>query len=163
MAYADYTFYTGVYYGDALDSCDAAKWLERASDELDSITFGRLSFAFPTIEAHAEKVKKAVCAIAEALCCIDEQRRAASAQKAADGTYRAAVASVSSGKESISYAVNGASAASIYAAAAVNAEAQTALLRDLASVYLANIPDANGTNLLYAGGERDVPEHRNGF
>ena len=163
MAHADYTFYTGTYYGDVLTAENAAKWLERASDELDTLTFGRLTFAFPTVEAHAAKVKKAVCAIAEALCCIDEQRRAASAQKAADGTYRGAIASVSSGRESISYSVNGAASASTYAAAAASAEAQTALLREIAAVYLANIPDAHGINLLYAGGVRNVSEHHNGI
>lgn len=151
MAHADYTFYTGAFHGDMLTAENADKWLDRASDEVDHLTFDRLATAFPTVEAHAVKVKKAVCAVAEALCCIDEQRRAASAQKAADGSYRGAVASISSGRESISYAVNGAAAASVYAAAAANAEAQAALIGSIAVKYLANIPDANGVNLLYAG------------
>ena len=103
MAYADFTFYGSGYFGDTLTEETAPKWLERASDELDAITFGRLTFAFPTVEAHAAKVKKAVCAIAEALYWIDVQRRASSAQKAEDGSYHGAVASISSGRESISY------------------------------------------------------------
>lgn len=162
MAYADYTFYSDAYHGDVLTEKNADKWLDRASDELDAITFGRLTFAFPTVEIHAVKVKKAACAIAESLCFIDEQRRAASVQKAADGSYRGAVASISSGKESISYAVNGA-AASTYAAAAASTEAQTALIGNIAAKYLANIPDANGVNLLYAGGVRNVPEYSHGI
>jgi len=161
MAHADYAFYTGTFYGDVLTADNADKWLDRASDEVDHLTFDRLASAFPTVEAHAVKVKKAVCAIAEALCCIDEQRRAASAQQAADGTYRGAIASVSSGRESISYSVTGAAGASTYAAAAASAEAQAALLRDIAAKYLANVPDANGVNLLYAGGVRNVSEHDN--
>ena len=108
MAYADFTFYGSSYFGDTLTEETAPKWLERASDELDAITFGRLTFAFPTVEAHAAKVKKAVCAIAEALYWIDVQRRASSAQKAEDGSYHGAVASISSGRESISYSAGSA-------------------------------------------------------
>lgn len=157
MAYADYDFYSGAFHGDALTEENADKWLDRAGDELDAITFGRLTFAFPTLEAHAVKVKKAVCAIAEALCYIDEQRRAASVQKAADGSYHGAVASISSGKESISYVTgNNATNASVYAAAAADSAAQADLIRNLAVTYLANVPDADGTNLLYAGGGRHV-------
>lgn len=151
MAYADFTFYTESFYGDMLTKENANKWLERASDKLDAFTFRRLTSAFPTEAAHVVKVKKAVCAIADALYLIDLQRIAASAQQAPDGSYRGAVTSISSGKESISYAVNGAASASVYAAAAASADAQTALLRDIAATYLSNIPDNNGVNLLYAG------------
>lgn len=151
MAYADFTFYTESFYGDTLTEENANKWLERASDKLDAFTFRRLTSAFPTEAAHVVKVKKAVCAIADALYLIDLQRIAASAQQAPDGSYRGAITSISSGKESISYAVNGAASASVYAAAAASADAQTALLRDIAATYLSNIPDNNGVNLLYAG------------
>ena len=61
-----------------------------------------------------------------------------------------AVASVTSGKESVSYSVNG-NAATAYASAAANPDALTALVRNIAVKYLANVPDANGVNLLYAG------------
>ena len=108
------------------------------------------------------KVKKAVCAIAEALYWIDVQRRASSAQKAEDGSYHGAVASISSGRESISYSAGGANS-SVYAAAATSAEAQTNLIGSIAAQYLANIPDANGVNLLYAGGVGRVPRHNNGL
>ena len=162
MAYADFTFYDETFHGDVLTSDNAEKWLDRASDEVDHITFSRLISAFPTNEAHAVKVRKAVCAVAEALYYIDEQRRVVSAQKIDDGTYRGAVASISSGRESISYVVNGA-AASMYAAAVANAEARANLIVDIAVGYLANVPDANGINLLYAGGERNVSEYGNGI
>jgi hypothetical protein len=151
MAYADYSFYSGSFYGDALPEETAPKWLELASDELDAITFGRLTFSFPTIEAHALKVQKAVCAIAEALYYIDIQRKAAMAQQAADGSYRGAVTSVSSGRESISYGTGNAAASSIYAAAAADSTARQRLITDTAVRYLANVPDANGINLLYGG------------
>lgn len=156
--YADFTFYKDGFFGDALTEENANKWLSLAGDEIDTLTFGRLTFAFPTVEAHAEKVKKAVCAVAEALFYIDSQRKAATAQKAQDGTYRGAIASVSSGRESISYSVNSASA-SAYAAAAASAVEQNKLICSIAVKYLANIPDANGVNLLYAGEVRHVPKH----
>lgn len=154
MAYADLCFYWESFFGDVLTSENATKWLARASDELDSLTFGRLTFAFPTVEAHAAKVKKAVCAIAEALFYIDVQRAAASAQKATDGSYRGAVASISSGRESVSYSAN--NTGSVYAVAATSDAARAALINSIAVKYLANIPDANGVNLLYAGGVRRV-------
>lgn len=157
-AYADFTFYTDKFFGDTLTDKNADKWLSLASDEIDNITFGRLTFAFPTVEAHVEKVKKAVCAIAEALYHIDIQRKAAAAQQSADGTYRGAVASVSSGRESISYSVGNASA-SVYAAAAANVVEQVKLLSGIAVKYLANIPDVNGINLLYAGEVRNVSRY----
>lgn len=153
MAYADFTFYRDTFHGDVLTTENAEKWLDRASDTVDHFTFDRLVHAFPEVEAHVIKVKKAVCAIAEALCCIDEQRRAASIQRAEDGSYRGAVASISSGKESISFATaSSAVGASAYAAAAASAEAQAALISEIAATYLANVPDAEGVNLLYAGG-----------
>lgn len=155
--YADYAFYNSNFFGEALAEENANRWLSLASDEIDTLTFGRLNFAFPTIEAHAEKVKKAVCAIAEALYYIDLQHKATAAQQTDDGTYRGAVASVSSGRESISYSVNNASA-SIYAAAAANIAEQNRLISNIVTKYLANIPDSNGINLLYAGEVRCVPK-----
>lgn len=151
MAYADFAFYTDTYLGDVLTEDNAARWLDRASDELDVFTFGRLTDAFPTDEAHVVKVKKAVCAIADALFYVDKQKKAASAQQADDGSYRGAIASITSGKESVSYAVSGAASISTYAAAAASADAQTQLLGDIAARYLARVPDANGVFLLYAG------------
>lgn len=152
MAYTDFAFYRDTYYGDVLTEDNAPKWLDRASDAIDTITFGRLAGAFPQDVSHATKVKKAVCAIAEALFCINEQGRAVSMQKADDGTYRGAVTSISSGNESISFSSGNSANASVYAAAAASDDAKLSLLRSIAAIYLANIPDANGINLLYAGG-----------
>lgn len=159
MAYADFDFYKGSYYGEVLtDETTAGRWIERASDELDALTFGRLTFAMPTVEAHVLKVKKAVCAVAEALFYIDIQSKAAMAQKAEDGTYRGAVASISSGRESISFSGNSA-AASAYAAAAASEGARRKLIGSVVVSYLANIPDAYGVNLLYAGEVHHVRQH----
>ncbi len=147
--YADYSFYTDTYLGDALTAANANKWLDRASDYVDTITFRRLETAFPEVEADAIRVKKAVCAVADALCYIDTQRRAGAASTNSDGKVTGAIASISSGKESVSYATGG--TASVYSAAASNTAAQDSYLRYIVETYLANVPDANGVNLLYAG------------
>lgn len=153
MAYADYGFYTGVYFGDELPPEKALKWLTRASDWLDIVTRKRLKTAYPV--EHDEAVKKAVCALAEALHGIEEQRKAGEAHRADDGTYRGAVSSITAGKQSISYAGSSAGG-STYAAAAASEAARSALLTDITCHYLADVPDANGTNLLYAGEERNA-------
>ena len=157
-AYSDFTFYEEVFFGDVLTKENANKWLSRASDAIDMLTFGRLTFAFPKVPEHAEKVQKAVCAVAEALYNIDLQRKAAAAQKLEDGSYRGEVKSVSSGRESISYASVSA-AASVYTRAAQCETEENRLIGSTAAGYLANIPDANGVNLLYAGEVQYVPRY----
>lgn len=153
MAYADYAFYTGCYHGEHTAEDGMDRWLERASDELDYFTCNRLMTAFPTVEAHVVKVKKAVCAIADALYQVDVQRRAAAPQTAANGSVCGAIASITSGKESISYSgVN--AGGSVYSDAAASQGKLFALVQSIAVQYLAGIPDANGVNLLYRGVER---------
>lgn len=149
MAYTDFDFYTTGFHGDVLTEQTAAKWLERASDEIDLVTFHRLDAGFPTEETHAIKVKKAVCAVAEVLFFVDEQRQAVSVSKDSQGRYRGAVASISSGRESVSYAQTASN--SVYAKAVADQAEMSRLVRDVATKYLANVPDAYGINLLYAG------------
>lgn len=150
MAYADYEFYKDTFFGNTLPEAEANRWLEAASDELDCLTYMRLSNSFPVVQAHVVKVKKAVCAIADALFQIDIQNRALSAQLADDGNYRGAVSSITSGRESISYSQVNANG-SVYASAASSEKVKYALISQIAAKYVANIPDATGTNLLYGG------------
>ena len=149
MAYADYEFYSTRYFGDELTEATAPKWLERASDTVDSITFHRLESGMPEEEVYVVRVKKAVCALAEVLYRVDQQRTATAASKDAHGNLRPAVASMSSGKESVSYVQS--VEASIYAKAASDSAALNALLQSEAERYLANTPGPDGVNLLYAG------------
>lgn len=149
MAHADYTFYAESYHGDELTEANADKWLERASDYVDAITFHRTENTFPVEEKHVVKVKKAVCAIAEALFLIDAQAKAMQASMDASGTYKGAVASMSSGRESISYVQAGNS--SVYGRAAADQKERDKLLYGLAVQYLADVPDSEGVNLLYVG------------
>ena len=147
--YATEKDYTEIYYGDVLTDDNADRWLDRASDFVDKITFGRLQTAYPTDEQSDIYIKKSVCAVAEALYLIDAQKKAGAAQIGADGSYKNPVASVSSGRESISYALSGVS--TVYAAAAASKAAADSYTMSIAAEYLANVADANGTNLLYAG------------
>lgn len=149
MAYADFNFYTTVFYGDVLTEDNAAKWLQRASDAVDTLTFRRTEKSFPTDEGDALKVRKAVCAIAEALMLIDQQEKALSATVDTNGNIKAAAASISSGRESISF-VNAANG-SIYGKAAADRSERGKLLYGIAVQYLADVPDSEGVNLLYAG------------
>ena len=151
MAYADFNFYANTFYGDTLTGDNADKWLARAGDFVDAITFRRTENAFPEDEADAIKVRKAVCAIAEAQYLIDMQAKATQANVDAQGILRTAVASISSGRESISYMQN--ANGSAYAKAATDQAEARRLLSDIAALYLADVPDSTGVNLLYAGVE----------
>lgn len=147
--YADYAFYVATYYGDELTAEQAPKWLTRASDLLDIITHRRTATAMPTDDASRMAVGKACCAIAEALYRAATLGKAGGAQVMADGTVRGPIASISSGRESISFGTGGVS--SLYSAAASDPGAQVRLAQEAAVSYIANVCDANGINLLYAG------------
>lgn len=157
MAYADYQFYTTTYYGDTVPESDFPKYAERASDRIDAITFDRLVNGLPEEERAVTKVKKAVCAVAEALYQIDQIKKASMESVGTvireDGTVVSkAVSSVSSGAESISY-VTGTTGSNtdIYSQAAMDKKVENVLLRQIATDYLAGVVDKNGICLLYAG------------
>lgn len=64
MAYADYEFYTEVYYGDQISENDFPKLSERASDYIRGVTKG---ISDKATGDNLEAVKKAMCAIAEVI------------------------------------------------------------------------------------------------
>ena len=157
MAYADYQFYTEKYYGDTVPESDFPKYAERASDRIDSITFDRLVNGFPEEERAVTKVKKAVCAVADALYQIDQIKKASMESVGTvtreDGTVVSkAVSSVSSGSESISYATGSSgNTESIYGQAAIDKKVESVLLYQVATEYLSGVTDNKGICLLYAG------------
>ena len=157
MAYADYQFYTEKYYGDTVPESDFPKYAERASDRIDSITFDRLVNGFPEEERAVTKVKKAVCAVAEALYQIDQIKKASMETVGTvtreDGTVISkAVSSISSGSESISYSTGYSGVTeSIYGQAAVDKKVENVLLYQIATEYLSGVTDKKGICLLYAG------------
>lgn len=157
MSYADYQFYTEKYYGDTVPESDFQKYAERASDRIDAITFDRLVNGFPEEERAVTKVKKAICAVAEALYQIDQIKKASMESVGTvtreDGTVVSkAVSSVSSGSESISFATGSSGGAeSIYGQAAVDKKVESVFLYQVATEYLSGVTDNKGICLLYAG------------
>lgn len=67
MAYADYEFYTTSYFGSVVPETDFPRLAERASDFVDTMTFGRLVDGLPTNERSQKRIKKAVCSLSELL------------------------------------------------------------------------------------------------
>ena len=157
MAYADYQFYTEKYYGDTVPESDFPKYAEHASDRIDAITFDRLVNGFPEEERAVTKVKKAVCAVAEAMYQIDQIKKASMESVGTvtreDGTVVSkSVSSISSGSESISFVTgNSGGTESIYVQAAVDKKVESVLLYQVATEYLSGVTDNKGICLLYAG------------
>ena len=134
MAYCNYEFYKDNYLGNVIAEADFPRLSERASEKLDLLTFDRLADNFPTDERTADKVKKAVCALAEIISDIDV------AEKTSRENGGMGISSVSSGSESISYSYN-----SLVGAVLSDKNAQNKLFYETAREYL------SGTGLLYAG------------
>lgn len=164
MAYVDYEFYTTSYFGSVVPETDFPRLAERASDFVDTMTFGRLVDGLPTNERSQKRIKKAVCSLAELMYQVElAEKNATSA--AVSGTSTAIgpggsttdiVTSVSSGSESISYATPqqiGASAkewSAVYAAAG-DAQKTNDLLLKTALPLLMGVRTDDGIPVLYAG------------
>ena len=157
MTYTNYEFYTTEYYGDVVPEEKFPKYIERACNRIDGITFDRLVDGLPFDQQSNVRVQKAVCAVADVLYLIDTVRKASietvGTIKREDGSVTGKqIASISSGSESISY-VNGTNGTGkdIYSQAAMNKQVENVLIRQAATEYLQEVADANGVNLLYAG------------
>jgi len=161
MAYSDYAFYTGSYYGDTLEDGGFAKYAERASDFMDTITFKRLVDGLPSDEWDAKRVQKCVCALADIYYNLDLAQKAAAATVSGESsgtgvTGTDQIKSKSSGSESITYmtpteiAGNTKSWSAVYSAAGDKTKTDR-LLYKTAKDYLSGVSDDSGTLLLYAG------------
>ena len=164
MAYADYEFYTTSYFGSVVPETDFPRLAERASDFVDTMTFDRLVDGLPTNERSQNRIKKAVCSLAELMYQIElaEKNAANAAASGASttigsgGSATGVVTSVSSGSESISYATPqqiGASAkewSAVYAAAG-DVQKTNDLLLKTALPLLMGVRTDEGIPILYAG------------
>lgn len=164
MAYADYEFYTTSYFGSVVLETDFPRLAERASDFVDTMTFGRLVDGLPKDERSQKRVKKAVCSLAELMYQIElAEKNAANAAASgtstttgSGGSTTGVVTSVNSGSESISYATPqqiGASAkewSAVYAAAG-DVQKTNDLLLKTALPLLMGVRTDNGIPVLYAG------------
>ena len=128
-----YKFYTGTYYGDTIPESAFPKWLSRATDRLNFLTYGNITAE--KAEEYDIPVQKAVCALADLLYEIDKATRNATAKDESN------VKSRSSGNESITYA----EAETLVTKVLSDKQAQDRLMYDTVAEYL------TGTGLLYAG------------
>lgn len=69
MAYADSAYYTNTFFGDAIPAEQQAKFLQRASDDIDTLTYNRIVWTgFDKLTALQQtQIQKAVCYQAEHL------------------------------------------------------------------------------------------------
>lgn len=151
--YADYTYYT-TEYGGKMSAEDFKRFGRRAERRIDSLTGGKLQFAFPANERDVEAVKDAVCELADFLYQIDVYNNAAMESigtiAQADGTVKGKViTSISSGSESRSYSASGTANTSVTEAAKDKKVADT-IIYGMVQDNLGGVPDYNGINLLYA-------------
>lgn len=141
MVYADYSYYTNVYWGNSITEQDWPRMATRASAFLDYATMGRAAK-----HADLDAVKLACCAVADDYQTIDTARALANKSlttslEATSGGF-GELQSQSVGSWSKSYRSGGASAKEALGA---STNAQEALMATVA-MYLA------GTGLLRARG-----------
>ena len=160
MAYCDYEFYKSEYFGNVIQESDFPRLAERASEKIDSFTFGEMKKVNEDIiwtrgcpltldEYTAKKVKKATCRIAEIIGDIETYEKASrdaiGYEKTEEGQRGKVVSSVSSGSESIHYETSANTSNSLVGAVLTDKKAQNQLYYDTVKEYL------SGTGLLYAG------------
>ncbi len=154
MAYTDYEFYTGRYFGNIIPEADFSRLSERASEKIDGLTNKRLRKWMPEDEGDAADVQKAVCALAESLYYSETLASAGMASiggsTQSDGTIRGkVVSSISSGSESMSFATGGTSASSLEGGEIQRMQESK---RQEAKGFLSGIQYKNyGYNLLFSG------------
>jgi hypothetical protein len=69
MPYADSTYYATTFLGDVIPTAQQAKWLQRASDDIDMLTYNRIvASGINSLSAMQQmQIKKATCYQAEHL------------------------------------------------------------------------------------------------
>lgn len=154
--YADFNYYQTEYGGKVIGSADDfAHFGRKAERKLDTITGGKLQFAFPTKKKDKQAVKDCFCELTDFLYQLDRYQNTAmdnaGVVEQADGTVRGKViTSISSGSESISYSAKGSADTSLMEAAK-DKKVADAMINSIVRDGLNGVPDANGVNLLYAG------------
>lgn len=128
-----YEFYKNTYYGDIIEESDFPKWLSKATDKLQFLTYDNITEE--ALRMYSDKIGKAACALIDLLYEIEKETIVANTKDKNN------IKSVSSGGESITYAEKQTLVSKVLS----NKTAQNKLLQDTISEYLA------GTGLLYAG------------
>lgn len=134
-----YDFYVNKYYGDRILKEEWAKYEGQAESYLNYFVRDRLEIASKDDKTQTN-LKHAVCSIANGLSMI--RKREAQLEKMGAG---GAVTSISSGKESISFADS-----ALDRATTSESEKQK-YLYEMCRRYLVNAVDVNGNSLIYWG------------
>ena len=132
-ALTTYKFYKDEYYGEAIEESAFPKWLSKATDKLNYLTYGNLTEE--AYEEYSVPVQKAVCALMDLMYQVDEAIKRATAK---DETN---IKSKTSGLESITFG----DADTIITKVLADKIAQDRLMQDTIAEYLAD------TGLMYAG------------
>lgn len=134
--YTSYEYYA-TEYGGPLEEAMVTRYARIADKVLDKLTHNRLVDYFPTDERAIDSVYQCECAL------IDYEANIANAKTAqAEGKV---IKSVSSGSESVTYDTT------MYTEAAINEASHMQGALQICKLWIGGVPDANGTNLLYAG------------
>lgn len=144
MGYADYEFYKNEYYGTAIAENDFPKWSDRASRQIDVLTFRRLLTAYPKDEYTDKQIKLCVCDLAQKMMEIDKYNQSSTLDE--NGKPQL-IKSVSAGSESYTYVTT----ESKYAELSKDDNKRKQYIKSVVNEYLAYLSDANGVSLLYAG------------
>ena len=132
-AFTTFAFYTSTYYGDSVDESLFPKYLAKATDKLNYLTFGNITD--DTLTTYSTQVSKATCALIDTLYGIDQSIKNA---VSTDGSN---IKSMSSGNRSVTFGDN----STVYDKAMASKDAQLSLMNDAISEYLSD------TGLMYAG------------
>ena len=132
-AFTTFAFYTSTYYGDSVVESLFSKYLEKATDKLNYLTFGNITD--DTLTTYSTQVSKATCALIDTLYGIDQSI------KNATSTEGSNIKSMSSGGRSVTFGDN----STTFDKAMASTSDQIALMVATIEPYLA------GTGLMYAG------------
>jgi hypothetical protein len=132
-------------------SFEADRYIDKMTTGIDGIK--KLKAAFPTKEEDAKAVKHCAAEVINLLHQPREAERSAflsrGYEETENGLQGKVISSVSSGTESVSYALNASKTA--IDQAVFDVSAKTKLINSTIKEYLSGIADANGVNLLYMG------------
>ena len=129
-----YSFYSNSYYGDEVSQAEFPKWLMKATDELNYLTFVNIND--DAIELYGDRIQKAVCALMEFMHKLNTIE-----DNASSGNYEGNIKAISSGNESITYGHT----ETIYSKAITDSNSRRKVEYDIIKPYLSD------TGLLYAG------------
>lgn len=128
-----YEFYKNIYFGDTIEESAFPKWLSKATDKLERLTYGNITEE--SLLAYNIQIQKAVCALIDLLYELEK------ALKEANTADEANVKSKSSGGESVTYKTSETLVTKVLS----DRVAQNRLAQDIIKEYLTD------TRLLYAG------------